>query len=130
MVIATSLYAGILALICFALAAGVGQVRGKSGISLGDGGDKGLLTVMRRHMNFVEFVPLILVLMALIELNGAPKSWLHGLGGALVAARLIHPFSLDPDHLMKWSRFAGAMGTMLVLLACGLILLWQTLAGS
>jgi uncharacterized protein len=127
MVAVTSLYAGILALVCLVLAGAVGQARSKSGISLGDGGDKVLLTAMRRHMNFVEFVPLILVLMALIELNGAPKGWLHGLGGVLVAARLIHPFSLDPDHMMKWSRFAGAMGTMLVLLASGLILLWQAL---
>jgi uncharacterized protein len=127
MVAVTSLYAGILALVCLVLAGAVGQARSKSGISLGDGGDKVLLTAMRRHMNFVEFVPLILVLMALIELNGAPKGWLHGLGGVLVAARLIHPFSLDPDHMMKWSRFAGAMGTMLVLLASGLILLWQSL---
>lgn len=127
MVNVTSLYAGILALICLVLAAGVGRVRGKSGISLGDGGDKTLLTAMRRHLNFVEFVPLILVLMALIELNGAPKSWLHWLGGVLVAARLVHPFSLDPDHMMKWSRFFGAMATMLVLAASALILLWQSL---
>ena len=127
MVAVTSLYAGILGLICVVLAGMVGRARGQSGISLGDGGDKALLTAMRRHMNFVEYVPLILVMMALIELNGAPKTWLHGLGGVLVVARLIHPFSLDADNMMKVSRFIGAMSTMLVLVISAGILLWQTL---
>lgn len=125
MVMVTALYAGILGLVAIALGFGVGSLRGKTGISLGDGGNRALIVANRRHMNFVENVPLILVLMAMVELNGAPKMWLHVMGGVLVAARMVHPFGIDPDNMKMVSRFIGALGTMLVLLASAVILLLQ-----
>lgn len=127
MVTTTALYAGILALISIVLAGHVGSRRGGSGISLGDGGDKNLLVAMRRQANFIEYVPLVVVMMAIIELNGAPKLWLNIVGVAIVVARVAHPIGLSADTMRSPLRFIGATLTMLVTLACAVILIWQGL---
>lgn len=121
----TGLYASLLALLALFLGGAVGAMRGKKKISLGDGGDEELIVANRRHMNFVESVPFALLLMALIELSGAPKAWLHYLGAPLVLARLIHPFGLYRNNLNHPARIAGAALTALVTLACAGILIWM-----
>ena len=40
-------------------------------ISLGDGGDRGLLRRQRAHANFAEYVPLALILMICAEMQQA-----------------------------------------------------------
>lgn len=72
MVTATALYGGILALVSIVLANRAGMTRARLQIPLGDGGNKELIAAIRRHANFVEFVLLIVVMMAMVELNGAP----------------------------------------------------------
>ncbi|MDH7797150.1 MULTISPECIES: MAPEG family protein [unclassified Beijerinckia] len=121
----TGFYAGILGLIMLALIANVGRLRGKTGVALGNaGGDRDLLVADRRHMNFIENVPLALLLLAIIEANGAPHLWVHILGVVLVLSRLIHPFGLNPDSMRSLCRAIGAGGTMLVTLVAALIAIW------
>jgi len=128
-VAATALYAALLALLQIALAALVGRERIRSNISLGDGGDPALLEAIRRHANFLEQVPLTLLLLALLELNGASPVAIHGLGGTLLLVRLIHPFGLDSSEANRLPRLIGAAGTMLVQLVAIAMLLWQVVAG-
>ncbi len=120
----TSLYAGLLALLFLALSLRVIQGRGK-GIGLGDGGDGGMLRLMRGHANFAEYVPLILLLMALLEYHGTQAAILHGLGAALCIARAAHGYAFCfSDHSPR-ARLLGAALTLLVLLAAGGLSLWQ-----
>lgn len=121
----TALYAALLALVGVALQQLVGRERLRSGVSLGDGGDPALATAMRRQANFVEQVPMALLLLALIELNGAPVLWLHALGGGLLAARVVHPFGLEMGTSQRMPRFLGALATLLVVLAAAGTALWQ-----
>ncbi len=123
-----ALYAGLLALTGQFLASVVGTTRGRLKIPLGDGGKPELIVANRRHMNFVENVPILITLLAVIELNGAPKLWIHAMGVALVAARLVHPFGLNMDNMSSPARIFGAAVTALVTVAAAAILLWQ--AGS
>lgn len=123
-----ALYAGLLALTGQFLASVVGTTRGRLKIPLGDGGKPELIVANRRHMNFVENVPILITLLAVIELNGAPKLWIHVMGVALVAARLVHPFGLNMDNMSSPARVFGAAVTALVTVAAAAILLWQ--AGS
>lgn len=90
MPVVTALYAGLLGLFSIALSAGAGVLRGKKGIDAGDGGDPDLLIAMRRHANFVEYAPLALLLIALLELNGVRSMVIHILGLMLIAGRLLH----------------------------------------
>lgn len=125
----TALYAALLGFVMLVLFYGVGQARVDSKVSLGDSTPKPLLEASRRYMNFVETVPFILVMMALNELNGVAKPWLHGLGIALLVARVVHPFGVDADVMSKLPRLVGAGGTFLVAIAAILMALWQVLRG-
>jgi len=121
----TATYAALLAIVGIALSMGVGAARGKTKVSLGDGGEPLLIVRNRRHMNFVENVPMALILIGLIEANGGGATLLHSLGGVLLAARIIHPFGLDIENMAKLTRFVGAMATMLVILVSAGWLLWN-----
>jgi hypothetical protein len=110
----TAIYAGILGLLALAIGLPIGHLRGKLGIPLGDGGNQQLLLAMRRHGNFMEWVPLALLLIALLEMNGAPRLAVDVLGGSLVAARVVHATGLRSDTMRGVGRFAGAAGTALV----------------
>ncbi len=122
----TTIYAAALAVIALILSAGAGTMRAKLKTAVGDGGNEQLHLAMRRHGNFVEYVPLLIVLIAIIELNGAPGAWIHGLGASLVAARIAHPFGIG--SISHPARFFGAAVTALVLLASTGILAWQAYA--
>jgi uncharacterized membrane protein YecN with MAPEG domain len=112
--IITALYAGLLGLISMGVSFPAGSLRGKLGVSVGDGGNKDLLLAMRRHANFVEYVPLALIMIALLELNGVAARTIHVLGAVLVIARLAHAFGIKADKMKSPGRFIGASGTALV----------------
>jgi uncharacterized membrane protein YecN with MAPEG domain len=65
MPVVTAFYAGLLGLMTIAVAFPAGSLRGKLNIALGDGGNTDLLLAMRRQANFVEYVPMALILIAL-----------------------------------------------------------------
>ncbi len=113
----TALYAALLGLIAIGLQALVGRERLRTGVSIYDGGDRLLAVAIRRHANFTEHVPLALILMAIIELNGASPTWLHALGIALVASRILHPVGLKYDDAQVPARGIGAVTTLHVTLA-------------
>ena len=121
----TSIYAGFLGLLLIVLAGNVGRLRSKGGPSLGTDGREDLVIADRQHMNFVECVPMALLLIALVEAGGAPKGWVHTLGAVLLVARLVHPFGLSTQVMMRPARGAGAGGTFLVIIGAALTLLWQ-----
>jgi len=110
----TLLYAGILGIISIILSAGVGKSRGASGISIGLGEDKDLLVASRRHGNFVEYVPLALILMGLLEANGLSATAIHTFGAVLTFSRIAHPIGLKADAQSHPLRAAGAIGTFAI----------------
>src|SRR5215475_13901242 len=63
--------AGALGLIGLILALRVTMGRAKHKVNMGDGGNPDMIVRMRTHANFVEYVPLMLVLLGLLELGGA-----------------------------------------------------------
>ncbi len=86
----TALFAGLMLLLQLIFGAIVSANRGKLGIALGDGGNHKLLQHIRVHGNFSEYVPMILIAMAIAELAGT-SSGLLWLGGAtLLVSRLVH----------------------------------------
>ena len=129
LVIITSLYAALLAIIWFVLFGAVGRLHGKHNISLGDGGLADMIVANRRHMNFVESVPLALILILLVDLNGGSATWVHALGIVLVVSRIIHPFGLSIETMNTPARVIGAGGTVFVILGAAITLLWQFFKG-
>src|SRR5262245_32970251 len=99
-------------------------MRGRTGISILHGENMELATKIRRHANFTEAVPLALILLGALELNGASPGLLHGLGIALVVARIAHPLGLHHDNMRNPLRGIGSGGTVLVSLIAAVMLIW------
>ena len=108
----TLLYAALLGIVGFILQCLVGPLRGRHNVSLDHGGHKDLNEAIRRHGNWAENVPYILLMMALIEINGASKGWLHALGLLLLASRMIHPMGMDANRMAHPLRIVGMAGTV------------------
>ena len=73
---------------------------------LGDDGDKELRNRIRAHGNFIENVPIALLLLLLNDLNGLGDSTLMILGSVLLVSRLIHYVmivsrSISPNREVK-----------------------------
>jgi uncharacterized membrane protein YecN with MAPEG domain len=126
--IVTPLYAGLLVLLFVLLCIRVVQFRQK-GISLGDGGDPGMLRVIRGHANFAEHVPLALLLMAILEISRTSVYLLHAIGIALVVSRLLHGYALSYAQKFRFGRVWGAGLTFVVLAVESLLCIWQGLQG-
>lgn len=119
----TPLYAGLLAILFLVLSIRVIQKR--THVSLGDGGDPELLRRIRGHGNFAEYVPLMLLMMALLEVGAATPAWLlHTLGVTLVIARVLHGIALSFTAKWKFGRFYGTLLSFIVLLVLALLCVW------
>ena len=107
MLVVTPLLAAALALQQLRLAFGIiGQRRGKR-VSLGDGGDERLLRTTRAFGNLTEYAPIMLVLLACLELNLAPTWLVALLAVAFLAGRILHPIGLIGEAGASRGRVLG-----------------------
>lgn len=103
------------------LALRVGQMRRLHQVSIGDGGNPAVIARMRAHANFAEFAPIVLLLLALLELANGTSALYWACGAAFVAARVAHGLGMDS---WKPGRGIGIVGTMLVLLLLVALAAW------
>ena len=113
----TLLYAGLCAILVLALAARVVRWRMTHRIGIGDGGDAELLRRVRVHGNAIEYLPLCLILLGGMELNGYPAPLIHGFGMALLLSRVAHAWGLSRSSGLSPGRFGGTLVTWVLMLA-------------
>ena len=97
------------------LALRVSHLRRLNRVLIGDEGHAGVTARMRAHSNFIEYTPLFLILLGLVEAATGPETWLWAVGILFILSRLAHPFGMDrpaPNLL----RMGGITVTWLVLL--------------
>ena len=116
----TAFYAGLLGLLMLILALRVVAVRRATAIGLGDGGNALLFSRIRIHANAAEYVPLALILMLILEINGGSARWLHVLGIALVVGRLAHVQGLSQSSGTSAGRLVGNVLTWTVILVAAI----------
>lgn len=116
MLITTSLYASILALIIIWLCYKVVVFRRIKRVDIGDGGDATGIRHIRAQQNAVEYIPIALILLAVYELNNGNHLLLHAMGITLVIGRLIHPLGFVSKKGISFGRFYGTLLTWLVIL--------------
>ena len=123
-------YAGIFAVFALVLSFRAGSFRGKTGISIlyGDPQNMQLAERIRVHQNFLEYVPIILILMGISELNGASSTMLYSVGTLLVVARIAHLVGLKHDNMAHIGRLIGAGGTALITLVMAIYTIWISVA--
>ena len=81
----------------------------------------------RVQRSFVEFVPMCLMLIFLIEVHGAPKEILHGMGLGLLFARVLHAYGMGNGKLANVFRVVGTQVTFLVLMVSSLAAIYYSL---
>lgn len=116
----TGFYLGVLALLYVVLGLQVSRLRRGNRVVFGDGDNIKLRSAIRAHGNFAEYVPIIVLLVALLEMSGLPATRVHLLMGALLAARLLHPLGMyvGPRTMQfQICRVGGITLTLFVLLA-------------
>jgi uncharacterized protein len=89
------LYAALFALLFVALSVRTIRARRSLKIAVGDAGNEKMLRAMRVHSNFAEYVPLCLLLVFLVEMQGAGAWLVHGLCLCLLAGRLSHAWGVS-----------------------------------
>ncbi len=112
----TSLFAALLTLLLLVLSIRIIIIRGRERIGLGVGESKPLEVAVRIHGNFIEFVPMAVLLLALMELAGAGAMMLYVCGGVLFLARISHAIGLTKTIGTSLYRAFGVLGTFAVLL--------------
>jgi uncharacterized membrane protein YecN with MAPEG domain len=122
--------AGALGLLYLTLTVRVVRGRWKHRVSLGDGGNAAMQRLIRAHANFGEYVPMLLILMALLEASGASRSVLAGAGIALVVGRIAHAIGIETPKAPNPYRFVGGLVTFGLLLLGSLWALWRALGAS
>jgi uncharacterized membrane protein YecN with MAPEG domain len=97
------------------LAARVSQLRASQKVSIGDGGNEALIRRMRAHANYGENMPVVLILLALIELAGGDSRILWAAAILFIVSRILHAFGMDRSPPSRLRMF-GMMGNTLALI--------------
>ena len=122
----TLMYAGIFAIFGLVLSFYAGTFRGKAGVSVlyGDPVNMELAERVRRHQNFLEYVPLILIMFGAIEMTGGSSMFLYVVGDLLIVARIAHAIGLKHNNMAHPGRLIGAGGTALLTLVTAGYAIW------
>ena len=116
----TMLYAGLCVILVVVLGLRVVLFRFRHRIGIGDGGDPTLQRRVRVHANAIENLPLALLLLGGMELNGYPPALIHGFGATRFISRVAHAWGLSHSSGTSIGRFSGTLFTWLLMLAMSL----------
>jgi len=126
----TATYLAVLSLLYAALGFQVARLRKGNRVVFGDGGNMELRSAIRAHAHFAEYVPIITLMVAMLEMSGSPATRVHLLMGTLLVARLLHPFGMyagPQTWLFRICRVGGMVVTLIVLITCALLILSRPL---
>lgn len=104
---AVGIYAALNMAILIWIAIETGRLRGKHKVSIGDGGVKHLVRIMRGHANAVENMPMFFVLMLVAALLGMPVLAAHVLGLVFTIGRGLHAWHFIQEDAPGWQRGGG-----------------------
>ncbi len=69
---------------------------------------------LRVQANFIENVPIALLLLLVLEIQGSPGTVLHAAGASLFVLRLLHAWGLGRYEGANYPRLIGAQGTFVL----------------
>jgi uncharacterized protein len=122
----TATYLGVLGLVYAFLGLRVARIRRANKIGFGDGDNLYLRSAIRAHAHFAEYVPIIVIMNALLEIGGTPSAQMHVLLGTLTVSRLLHPLGMHAKPMTPQfivGRVVGMILTVFVLVVSALLLL-------
>ena len=115
----TPIYASILGVFYLLLTFNVIKNRVKYKVVLSDNDHTSLRRAIRAHANFIEYVPLILILIMILEINRLPPLIINILGLLLLIGRSLHAYSIIINEVKNKTivfRQIGMVMTLLVII--------------
>jgi uncharacterized membrane protein YecN with MAPEG domain len=123
MLLITSIVTATLTIIFVKLSFAVIGLRRKNKVGLGNGGHEDLERAIRAQGNFAEYVPIGIILIACLELNGAPWYLVAIPGITLILGRWIHAKGINippPDFSKRVLGMKLTFGTLISLVVLNL----------
>ena len=127
MVVITSFYTGIIALLYLGLSINVIRNRFRFKKSLGHGEEAQLEKAIRIHGNFSEYVPIIITMMALLELSKASSTSIHFFGATIFLGRIFHAIGISYVKSPNPFRTLGMIATFTCLIGLSIRLITYSL---
>ena len=109
----TALYASILAALMIWLSIQVIKQRRSAKVAYADGGVNALQVARSAQGNAMDYIPITLFLMAMVDFNGASPWLIHPAGVVFIIGRLMHAKSVLAGKLK--GRITGMKLTFLVM---------------
>jgi uncharacterized membrane protein YecN with MAPEG domain len=121
--LASAIYIALTAFLIVWLSLKVIGYRHRLQVNLGDGDRDELRLAIAAQLNAIEYIPIALLLLVVLELNGAPVVLIHAFGIALLTGRLLHAKAMLSDNLSL--RVRGMQITLFTIIFLGIAnLLW------
>ncbi|HEV7233582.1 MAG TPA: MAPEG family protein [Sphingorhabdus sp.] len=125
----TAFVAAVCAIMLLATAIDTVRQRFRLRVPFGDGADQKLISASRSHANLAEHAPIVILLLAFLELSNANHMGLMAIGALFLGGRVAHiiglyaPMSTKPPLprsigvIVTWLTLAALSGWTLFLLA-------------
>jgi uncharacterized membrane protein YecN with MAPEG domain len=123
----TILYAGIFGLLLLVLSLNIFREWVNVAAGVHNVNEERWKRAERVQHSFVEFVPMSLLLLFLIEAHGAPRLILHAIGIALLTARVLHAYGMGSSPRADIFRVVGTQTTFLTLMVSSLAAIYYAL---
>jgi uncharacterized membrane protein YecN with MAPEG domain len=120
-------YASLLAVFYFYLTVRVIRIRRLEKVPIGDRDNPRLLRAIRAHSNFSEYVPLALILITFVELQGLSLLLVHALGLSLLVGRVVHAYGVSQEKENYRFREVGMFLTFGAILIAAAALIYRFL---
>ncbi|BAK11602.1 inner membrane protein YecN [Pantoea ananatis AJ13355] len=123
----SALYVVIGALLIMKFTLNVVRFRRQHHVAFGDGGHHDLNRAIRIHGNAVETIPLALLLLITLEMNGADVWMVHLTGIVFFVGRFLHAYGLRNDVMSgrKYGMMLTLFGLSVMVIFNLIYLPWQ-----
>ena len=117
------MYAALLGFLFFYLSVRTIGLRRRLRIGIGSKENDEMLRGMRVHSNFSEYVPITLLLIYFVEIQGGHPLLIHALGVLLLVGRSVHAYGVSQMNEKFVFRVSGMAMTFTALLTSSCVLL-------
>ena len=104
---AVGIYTALNMAILLWIATETARLRGKHKVSIGDGGVKHLVRIIRGHANAIENMPMFFIMLLIGALIGMPVLAAHVLGIVFTIGRGLHAWHFIQEDAPGWQRGGG-----------------------
>lgn len=117
-------------LACFFVLLSVRAIRARrrTRIAIGDAGNPELARAIGVHANFAEYTPMVLFLLLLAELKGAPIWLMHVWGCLFCLGRVVHAYGVSQAQENFRFRVFGMAMTFTTISTAALVLLYLSIS--